>query len=116
MKFLVDACAGHRLAQWLRSQDHDVVESRDRGPDPGDRALLQYAAEEGRVLVTMDKDFGRLVFLDKAQHCGLIRLPDVPVARRIGLIDQVLTRHAAGLAQRAIITVRGDRIRISHSE
>ena len=73
MRFLVDACAGHRLAEWLRDQGHDVVESRDRGPDPGDRLLLDWAADEERILVTMDKDFGRLLFLDKRAHCGLIR-------------------------------------------
>src|SRR5207249_12154215 len=33
VKFLIDRCAGHRLAEWLRAQGHDVVESRERGPD-----------------------------------------------------------------------------------
>ena len=116
MRFLVDACAGHRLAEWLRSEDHDVTESRDRGPDPGDRVLLGWAAEEDRVLVTMDKDFGRLLFLEEAEHCGLIRLPDVPATQRISLMEQVLLRHAEDLSQEAIITVRGGRIRISRTD
>ena len=34
MRFLIDACAGIRLAQWLRTENHDVVESRERGPGP----------------------------------------------------------------------------------
>lgn len=29
MKFLVDICAGHRLANWLRSQGFEVLEVRD---------------------------------------------------------------------------------------
>ncbi len=41
MKFLIDRCAGQGLADWLRDQGHDVVESRERGPDPGDRILLE---------------------------------------------------------------------------
>lgn len=57
MRFLIDRCAGRRLADWLRQQGHDVVESRERGRDPGDRTLLEWAAAEERVLVTMDKDF-----------------------------------------------------------
>ena len=61
MKFLVDRCAGRRLSEWLRQQSHDVVESRERGPDPGDRVLLGWAAAEGRILITMDKDFGELI-------------------------------------------------------
>ncbi len=116
MRFLVDACAGHRLAEWLRGQGHNVAESRDLGPDPGDRALLELAAVEDRVLVTMDKDFGRLLFIEKARHCGLIRLPDLPAAQRIGLMRQVLLRHAEDVLDKAIITVRGERIRISRMD
>jgi len=116
MRFLVDACAGHRLAAWLRDQGHDVVESRERGRDPGDRIVLTWAAEEKRILVTMDKDFGQMLFVQGVRHCGLIRLPDVPVHARIKLIEEVLARHGQDLAGKAIITVRGGRIRISLTE
>ena len=78
--FLIDRCAGRRLAEWLRQQGHDVTESRERRPDPGDRKLLEWAWEERRVLVTMDKDFGEFIFTGGASHYGLVRLPDVPVA------------------------------------
>ena len=113
MKFLVDRCAGRRLAEWLRAQGHDVVESRERGPDPGDRALLQWAANDERVLVTIDTDFGELVFLEGASHCGVVRLPDAPASQRIELMSQVLVRHGHALQGGMIITVRGGRIRIS---
>jgi predicted nuclease of predicted toxin-antitoxin system len=49
VKFLVDRCAGRRLADWLRSQGHDVLEASSLGADPGDRALLRLAAQEQRV-------------------------------------------------------------------
>lgn len=115
MKFLVDRCAGRRLAAWLRSQGHDIVESRDRGPDPGDRVLLEWAAGEDRILVTMDKDFGEFIFVEKMSHYGLVRLPDVPAATRIALMEKVLAAHGNDLAEHAIITVRGGRIRISRN-
>ena len=63
MRFLIDRCAGRRIADWLRSNGHDVVEARELGPDPGDRALLDHAARERRILVTIDTDFGKLVHL-----------------------------------------------------
>jgi predicted nuclease of predicted toxin-antitoxin system len=110
---LVDRCAGRRLAQWLRSHGHDVVESRERGRDPGDRVLLEWAAAEDRVLVTMDKDFGEFLFAERTPHCGLVRLPDVPAAQRIDLMAKVLGDHGREVSERAIITVRGGRIRIS---
>ena len=87
MKFLVDRCAGRGLAEWLRGQGHDVLESRERGKDPGDDAILQWAASENRILVTMDKDFGALVFEEQKAHSGLVRLPDVPAERRIELMS-----------------------------
>lgn len=113
MRFLVDRCAGRRLADWLRGQGHDVLESRVRGHDPGDRVLLQWAASEERILVTIDTDFGELVFLEAAPHRGIVRLPDVPAKQRIELMAQVLERHEDALTGGMIITVRGGRIRIS---
>ena len=114
MRFLVDRCAGRRLAEWLRSRGHDVVESRTLGPDPGDRALLDLATAEHRVLVTIDTDFGKLLFVERAVHSGLVRLPDVLSDRRIELMQEVLIKHEDQLKAGAIITVRGNRIRISH--
>ena len=78
MKFLADLCAGRRLAAWLRSQGHDIVESRDRGLDPGDRVLLAWADAEGRILVTMDKDFGSFIFL---KNCFTAAWCDFPMSR-----------------------------------
>ena len=113
MRFLVDRCAGRRLAEWLASQGHDVVESRTLGPDPGDRVLLEWAVKGQRVVVTLDSDFAKLAFVEDAPHCGLVRLPDVPAEERIALFSEVLERHSEALAQGAIITVRGGKIRIS---
>ena len=113
MRFLVDRCAGHRLAVWLRSQGHDVLESRELGQDPGDRALLERAAVDRRILVTVDTDFGELVYVENAPHAGLVRLPDVPAERRIALMAGVLERHQQALETQAIITIRRGRIRIS---
>ncbi|MCM3900519.1 MAG: DUF5615 family PIN-like protein [Pyrinomonadaceae bacterium] len=113
MKFLIDRCAGQLIAKWLRSQGHDVVESRELGPDPGDRILLDWAAAESRILVTIDTDFGQLVFLENVPHCGLIRLPDVPAKERLRLIEDVLVRFSTQLEESAIVTVRGGRVRIS---
>ena len=113
MKFLVDRCAGRRLAEWLRSTGHDVIEARELGPDPGDRALLERAAVEERVLITIDTDFGELVYVGQMRHAGLVRLPDVPAERRIALMVQVLERYQQDLETKAIITVRSGRIRIS---
>ena len=113
MKFLVDRCAGQRLAAWLRQLGHDVVEARERYPEPGDQALLEWAVSEERIVVTIDTDFGELVFAHSHAHCGLVRLPDVPADQRIALMEQVLTSYARELEAKSIVTIRGQRIRIS---
>jgi predicted nuclease of predicted toxin-antitoxin system len=113
MKFLIDRCAGQLLADWLRQQGHDVVEFRELGPDPGDRALLDWAAQEIRILVTIDTDFGELIYLENLSHAGLVRLPDVPARERQLIMQDLLSRYYTELQEAAIITVRGGRIRIS---
>lgn len=85
----------------------------DLGPDPGDEALLAQAASEGRVLVTIDTDFGKLAFSAGKQHRGLVRLPDVRAQARIELFAELLARHAGALAAGAVITVRSGRVRVS---
>ena len=105
MNFLVDRCAGRRLTQWLQSQGHDALDARELGPDPGDRALLERAVSENRILITMDKDFG-----------GLIRLPDVRMAQRITLVEDLIFNHRQALDERVVITVTSGRIRISRQQ
>jgi hypothetical protein len=51
------------VAQWLRQQGHDVEEARQQGPDPGDGALLRLAADQGRILLTIDTISERLFSL-----------------------------------------------------
>src|ERR1043165_9768670 len=113
MRILIDRCAGRHLADWLRNQGHDVVESRELGPDPGDRGLLDCAGKEKRILITIDTDFGELIYLENLSHAGLVRLPDVPARERQLIMHDLLTRYETELQNAAIITVRGGRIRIS---
>ena len=113
MRFLIDRCAGRRLADWLRDAGHDIVEARLLGPDPGDAALLELATADNRILVTIDTDFGELIYLHDILHAGLIRLPDVSAEQRIALMSELIERNRQALEARAIITIRGGRIRIS---
>ena len=114
MRFFIDRCAGRRLADWLRDAGHDIVEARLLGPDPGDKVLLELAEADDRILITIDTDFGELIYLNDVPHAGLIRLPDVPAEQRIALMSELIERHRQALEARAIVTIRGGRIRISH--
>jgi predicted nuclease of predicted toxin-antitoxin system len=102
------------LAEWPRKQGHDVEDAAELGADPGDAALLELCVARQRILVTIDADFGALIYRDAAAHAGIVRLPSVPSLQRIALMDLVLSRHESDLVAKAIVTVRGGRIRISH--
>ena len=115
MKFLVDRCAGRRLAVWLRDHGHDVREVEAGPPDPSDAELLHIAHNESRILITLDSDFGALVYLGGAGHHGIVRLPDVPAAERIALMTVVLERHSEAELAQAVVTIKGNRIRVSRT-
>lgn len=114
MRFLVDRCAGSRLTKWLHDAGHDVLEARDLGKDPGDRVMLELAASSNRVTITIDADFGELIYRHNVPHAGLIRLPDALAEQHIDLAAEIISRHRQELENRAIVTVRGDRIRVSN--
>ena len=66
-------------------------------------------------LITIDTDFGQLVFQEGQSHSGLVRLPDVPSRERVAIIEDLIERFQPELDTGAIITVRGSKIRISRS-
>jgi predicted nuclease of predicted toxin-antitoxin system len=69
-----------------------------------------------RILITIDTDFGLLIFADERPHRGLVRLPDCPAAERIAIFADLLARHEADLAAHAVITVSAGRVRISRPQ
>lgn len=113
MRFLVDRCAGRRLTDWLRAAGHEAVYSVDLGRDPGDADLLSLATNQNRILVTLDTDFSRLVYVGGQTCPGMSRLPDVRSQRRIELVAEVLARYGTELGPNVIVTIRGGRIRVT---
>jgi predicted nuclease of predicted toxin-antitoxin system len=78
----------------LRGAGHDVDWVGDWPADPGDRAILEYARDDDRVLITLDNDFGELAVRYGIQHHGIIRVALTPVS----LEASVCLAAIAGLA------------------
>ena len=70
MKALLDSCVRGGVRDALLAAGHDVVWTGDWAEDPGDDEILALAHREGRALVTLDKDFGRLLFLMNRNSSG----------------------------------------------
>lgn len=112
MKVLLDACVARAARDALAALGHDVSWGGDWAEDPGDEALLRRAHEEGRVLVTLDKDFGELAVHQALPHVGILRLVSIRSDRQGRVAQEVLARHAATLAAGAILTAEPGRLRI----
>ena len=79
--------------------------------DPGDEEVLARAHSDGRILVTLDKDFGKLAIVHRTPHSGIIRLANFP-ARQQGLVClKLLARYGEELLAGAIVTADSRRIR-----
>ncbi len=80
--------------------------------EPGDTTILHYAFEHRSVLITIDKDFSELAILRGEQHCGIIRLVNIPLLRQPEICVTVLEHYANDLAASALITVEQTRVRV----
>src|SRR3989339_1565542 len=112
MKFLVDVCCGHVVAEWLNSQDHDVVEVGERDCRMSDKDVLNWANSEERIVVTMDMDFSELFAFHNKKHSGIIRLENLPSDFRIKNLSTILMLHKEDLSQKVMIIQRGNKLRI----
>jgi len=115
MRFLADMGVSTLTVKWLRSEGHDAVHLRELGlqrlPDEG---ILVKAREEGRIVLTMDLDFGYLLAIsaDPLPSVVLFRLSDERaefVSRRLA---SVLTESAEALVAGAIVSVSDTSIRV----
>ncbi|NVZ11066.1 DUF5615 family PIN-like protein [Allochromatium humboldtianum] len=112
MKLLLDTCVWGGAAKILSEAGHDVRWMGEMEPDPGDETVLRSAYEEGRILITLDKDFGELAIVYGRPHSGILRLVNLPGRRQGSYCLTVLERFASELSQGAILTVTADRVRI----
>ena len=117
MKLLVDSCVWGGARHVLEGAGYEVLVVADCwSRDPGDEDVLALAYNQGRVLITLDKDFGELAILRGAKHAGIVRPAGIG-AREQGLAaHEALEAHGEALRHGAIVTVEPDRVRVRPSE
>ncbi|ODS34073.1 MAG: hypothetical protein SCARUB_00746 [Candidatus Scalindua rubra] len=80
MRFLADQDMYQITIDFLIDLGHEVIRVKDVGLAQAlDEEILQYAHKKGLVIVTMDKDFGALVFLKHIKNSGVVLLRCKPI-------------------------------------
>ena len=73
MKFLVDNALSPLFARLFGDQGRDAVHVRDYHLQSAeDRIIFTRAADEGRVVVSADTDFGTLLFVQQASRPSFV--------------------------------------------
>ncbi len=86
---------------------------RDLNPGMTDSAILALAVQEQRLVITMDKDFGEMVFRSQQPHAGvlLLRLADAPSHEKVLVVQRIFESHLDALPGSFCVYQKG-RLRI----
>jgi len=113
LKLLLDENIGYATAGELRRQGHNVKSILEKHPSLDDVSVLTIAEKERRILVTLDKDFGKLIFLNSRKHMGVIFLRPKKESPEnvIRILTSVIERYGDKLINR-FVTVSEDSVRL----
>lgn len=113
LRFLVDIGVSKKVEEWFLENGYDMKSVRDINPRMDDDKILNIAVSENRMVITMDKDFGELVYNSGLSHSGvlLLRLEDAKSDEKVRTIAAILTEHSDKLSNNFCVFYNG-RLRI----
>jgi len=95
LKFVIDVGVGKVVENWIKALDFDTISVRELNPKMPDVDILKLAEKENRIVITMDKDFGELVFSRKKKHDGviLLRLDDATSLDKLAVVRLIFSKY-----------------------
>ena len=99
LRLLVDVSVGRKSEQYLNAAGHDTVCVREVNARATDKEILELAVLEQRIVITLDKDFGELVYNSGRNHKGvlLLRLEDQTGQAKVRVLSEIFKLHSEEL-------------------
>jgi len=96
LKFLVDVGVSKKVERWLQNNGYNIKSVRDINPRMIDKEISKIAVSEGRMVITMDKDFGELVYNSGLPHAVvlLLRLEGARSDEKVKIVEKILERYS----------------------
>jgi predicted nuclease of predicted toxin-antitoxin system len=115
MKLLADESVDRPIVERLRNAGHNVLYVAELAPNISDDEVLRLANDEDAILLTVDNDFGELVYRQHRVHCGvvLIRLFGISSALKVEIIAQVFQERSGEMPDAFTVIAPGI-VRIRH--
>lgn len=116
MIFLGDESVDYQIIERLRAQGLDVLYVAEMDPGVSDELVLNEANLRNAVLITVDKDFGELVYRQKRLHTGviLLRLWGLSGSDKATITFNAIREHGHEMAH-AFTVISATSIRIRRS-
>ena len=94
---VIDVGVGKVIEEWLSQQEYNTIAISKVNPEMTDYDIIQMANKEDAIIITMDKDFGELVFKTYLPHKGilLLRLDDAVSEEKLSAIQNILPDYLA---------------------
>lgn len=101
MNLLADEGVERQIVEGLRRSGHAVQYIAEMAPGIGDDVILAQANSRQALLVTLDKDFGELVYRQGLIHAGviLLRLAGLQTKTKVALVTQVIQQRGQEMQQ-----------------
>jgi predicted nuclease of predicted toxin-antitoxin system len=99
VRLLADEGVDFPIVKHLRNEGHDVISILEIDPGVENKKVLSHAANEDRIVLTSDKDFGNIVVHQDSRVGGviLLRLAGLSPTKKAQIVTDMIAEKAEEL-------------------